>query len=76
MQKWVEQLKLFFEAYGEIDKENYLEMVVLRLEGLCKTILRKANEGDLAFQKMVAEGHVEHYQNEVKFILTHGNEWI
>jgi thiamine kinase-like enzyme len=70
-----QRVKLFFEAYGEPIEENYLEMVVLRLEGLCKTIERKAREGDLAFQKMVAEGHVEHYQNEVKFIREHGHEW-
>lgn len=70
-----QRVKLFFEAYGETVEENYLEMVVLRLEGMCKTISRKASEGDLAFQKMLAEGHVEHYQNEVKFILEHGHEW-
>ncbi|WP_142827985.1 phosphotransferase [Planococcus soli] len=70
-----QRVKLFFEAYGEAVAENYLEMVVLRLEGLCKTIVRKASEGDLAFQKMITEGHVEHYQNEVKFILEHAHEW-
>lgn len=70
-----QRVELFFEAYGEPMDENYLKMVVLRLEGLCKTIIRKANEGDIAFQKMVAEGHVEHYENEINFILKHGHEW-
>jgi thiamine kinase-like enzyme len=68
--------KLFFDTYGEVFEEDYLEMVLLRLEGLCKTITRKASEGDLAFQKMIDEGHLEHYQNDIKFITEHRNEWI
>lgn len=71
-----QRVKLFFDSYGmEID-EQIIEMVLLRLEGLCKTIARKADEGDLAFQKMISEGHTEHYQNEMKFIREHGKEWI
>ncbi|MGE6370815.1 phosphotransferase [Planococcus kocurii] len=70
------RIKFFFESYGEDIEETFLEMVLLRLEGLCETIARKANEGDLAFQKMILEGHVEHYQKEVKFIREYGHEWI
>jgi len=57
-------------------EEDFLEMVLLRLQGLCKTIERKAKEGDSAFQKMIDEGHLEHYQNDIKFIREHGKEWI
>lgn len=67
---------MFFESYGEGIEEDYLEMVLLRLEGLCKTITRKASEGDHAFQKMIAEGHLQHYQNDIKFIREHAKEWI
>ncbi|MBU8878837.1 aminoglycoside phosphotransferase family protein [Bacillus sp. FJAT-29790] len=67
---------LFFESYGEGIEDDYLEMVLLRLEGLCKTIERKASEGDIAFQKMIDEGHLEHYQNDIKFIREHGQDWI
>ncbi|GMG73178.1 MULTISPECIES: phosphotransferase [Priestia] len=70
------RVKLFFESYGEELQEGYLEMVLLRLEGLCKTITRKASEGDIAFQKMIDEGHLEHYQNDIKFIYEHTKEWI
>ncbi|MED3893699.1 phosphotransferase [Priestia aryabhattai] len=70
------RVKLFFESYGEELQEGYLEMVLLRLEGLCKTITRKANDGDIAFQKMIDEGHLEHYQNDIKFIYEHRKEWI
>ncbi|WP_050180475.1 aminoglycoside phosphotransferase family protein [Domibacillus robiginosus] len=70
------RLTLFFETYGEEMPQNFWEMVVLRLEGLCKTIIRKANEGDSAFQKMMDEGHLTHYQNDITFIRKHGKEWI
>ena len=65
----------FFDAYGEGIAENYIEMILLRLEGLCKTITRRASEGDLAFQKMVEQGHLEHYQNDMTFISEHRKEW-
>lgn len=70
------RVELFFEGYGKEFEESYLEMVLLRLEGLCNTIRRKASEGDFAFQKMIDEGHLEHYQNDIKFIADHQNEWI
>jgi len=70
-----QRIKLFFEAYGKKFEEDYLEMVLLRLEGLCKTITRKASEGDIAFQKMIDEGHLEHYQKDINFIRANRNEW-
>ncbi|MEK4244530.1 phosphotransferase [Psychrobacillus sp. FSL K6-2684] len=72
-----QRVKLFFESYGiEGMEKGFLEMVLLRVEGLCKTIQRKAKEGDMAFQKMIDEGHYEHYQKELEFIREHGKEWI
>ncbi|MBP3951705.1 phosphotransferase [Bacillus suaedae] len=71
-----QRVTLFFEAYGiEGMKENYLEMVLLRLDGLCKYMIRRASEGDMAFQKMIDEGHHEHYQRDIDFIRKHGKEW-
>lgn len=71
-----QRVRLFFESYGEVIEEDFLEVVLLRLEGLCKTMTRKASEGDLAFQKMIDEGHLEHYRNDITFIREHGQEWI
>ncbi|GLC89749.1 aminoglycoside phosphotransferase family protein [Lysinibacillus piscis] len=71
-----QRIKLFFESYGQEITEDYLEMVLLRLEGLCQTIKRKASEGDSAFQKMIDEGHLEHYEADIKFIHRHRGEWI
>lgn len=37
---------------------------------------RKASDGDIAFQKMIDEGHLEHYQKDIKFIHEHRKEWV
>jgi len=72
-----QRVKLFFESYGMEELiEDFIEMVLLRLEGLCKYMIRKAGEGDIAFQKMMNKGELEHYHNDIKFIREHGKEWI
>ncbi|KIL12666.1 hypothetical protein B4127_0927 [Bacillus pumilus] len=53
-----------------------MDMVLLRLKGLCQYMKRKASEGDIAFQKMIHEGHLEHYQKDIQFIHEHRKEWI
>ena len=69
------RVQLFNSAYGE-SFDDSLEMVVLRLEGLCKTMRRKAEEGVPAFQKMIKEGHLEHYQQDIQFVRKHKHEWM
>lgn len=71
-----QRVQLFFESYGEEMNEDYLDMLLLRIEGLCKTIIRKAQEGDINFEKMIKDGHLEHYQKDMNFIRKHGKEWI
>lgn len=70
-----ERVRLFFEGYGEEVNPDFLEMVLLRLKGLCRIIERKASEGDLAFQKMIDEGHLDHYLEDIDFIRSHRNDW-
>ncbi|MDQ0208677.1 phosphotransferase [Alkalicoccobacillus murimartini] len=72
-----ERITLFFEAYGmkDLDKD-FLEMVLLRIECLCTYMIKKASEGDAAFQKMIDEGHLIHYKKDLEFIREHGHEWI
>ncbi|MGR3763103.1 phosphotransferase [Rossellomorea sp. NS-SX7] len=71
-----QRVALFLESYGKEMEEDYVDMVLLRLEGLCSTIKRKADEGDLAFQKMMEEGHLEHYKKDIEFIRKYGKEWV
>ncbi|WP_460270241.1 phosphotransferase [Bacillus sp. NEAU-Y102] len=70
-----ERVKLFVQSYGKNMDEDYLGMVLLRLEGLCTYMKRKAQEGDLNFQRMIDEGHLEHYEKDMKFIRNHRAEW-
>ncbi|BCB02573.1 phosphotransferase [Bacillus sp. KH172YL63] len=71
-----QRIEVFFEAYGMEGIENgFVEMVIRRLEGLCHYMKRKAAEGDSAFQKMIEEGHYDHYQKDIAFIRQNGNDW-
>ncbi|PYZ93390.1 aminoglycoside phosphotransferase [Salipaludibacillus keqinensis] len=69
------RIQLFFDSYGMDIPPNLLDVVILRLEGLCKTIKRNASEGNQAFQKMIEEGHVRHYQEDISFIREYGSDW-
>ena len=70
------RVQLFFDSYGEELAEDYLDLVLLRIEALGKTITSKARAGDPAFQQMIREGHLEHYQKDLAFIKEHRNEWM
>ncbi|MRX73935.1 phosphotransferase [Bacillus lacus] len=71
------RIELFFETYNLKGIESgFLEMVLLRIQGLCKTMQRKADEGELAFQKMIDEGHYEHYQKDLQFLREYGKDWM
>lgn len=66
----------FFNAYGMNQPDDVIEQVVFRLETLCNTLTEKAAGGDEAFMKMIEEGHLAHYQDEIRFIQRYGHEWI
>ncbi|MCA1054007.1 phosphotransferase [Rossellomorea aquimaris] len=70
------RIHLFFKAYGINKDKGVIDMVILRLEGILKTIQRKACEGDPAFQRMIEEGHLEHYREDIAFIQKHGHDWV
>ncbi len=69
------RLSLFLDSYGETIEGDCIDMVLLRLEGLCKTISRKAGEGNPAYRKMLDEGHLAHYQKDMAFISEHRDDW-
>ncbi|WP_027953916.1 phosphotransferase [Halobacillus kuroshimensis] len=72
-----QRIELFFNAYHleKLDKD-LMKLVVLRLQALCETMTRKASEGDRAFQGMIKEGHLDHYQKDIAFIQTYGHAWV
>ncbi|MFB1082595.1 phosphotransferase enzyme family protein [Jeotgalibacillus sp. JSM ZJ347] len=61
------RIGVFAEAYGK-EFEHILDVVIQRLEALCLLIDAKAEAGDPAFQKMKAEGHIEHYRKDIRYL--------
>ncbi|HEV2656738.1 MAG TPA: aminoglycoside phosphotransferase family protein [Ktedonobacteraceae bacterium] len=60
------RLKLFCSAYGLTQPRAVLDMLEPRLQAMCTTIIELATSGNAAFQRMLAEGHLQHYQQEIK----------
>ncbi|WP_245947930.1 aminoglycoside phosphotransferase family protein [Paenibacillus sambharensis] len=71
----IRKIRLFFEAYGIPVPSNLQEWIIERLMVLCETIKKFAANGNQAFQKMIDEGHLAHYESEVHFIRDHFGEW-
>ena len=58
------RIRLFCDTYG-ITAREVLALVVPRLEQMCATIRDSAAAGSIAFQRMLEEGHLEHYRHEI-----------
>ena len=67
------RLQLFCDSYG-ISARTVLEMVGPRVQALRNTIIERAAEGNSAFQKILAEGHLEHYERELADLHYHRAE--
>ncbi|MDR6551948.1 aminoglycoside phosphotransferase family protein [Paenibacillus qinlingensis] len=70
------RIQLFFESYGIPVPANLQQWIIQRLIVLCDTLRNGAAEGNLAFQKMVDEGHLAHYEREIHFVTEHFKDWI
>jgi Phosphotransferase enzyme family len=60
------RLKLFCSAYGLAQPRAVLDMLEPRLQAMCATIIESAAAGNASFQRMLAEGHLQHYQREIE----------
>jgi len=69
------RIHLFFESYGVPVPNNLQEWVVERLNVLCETMKNFAVNGNQAFQKMIDEGQLTHYENEIRFVKDHFEDW-
>jgi hypothetical protein len=59
-----ERFQLFCDAYG-IAAREVLALVEPRLQTLCALMIEQAHAGNVAFQQMIAEGHLAHYRREL-----------
>lgn len=62
--KQARRLRLFCDTY-RIGIGEVLAMVEPRLQAMCRTLVERAGKGDVAFQKMIEEGHLAHYRQEL-----------
>ncbi|WP_040952051.1 aminoglycoside phosphotransferase family protein [Gorillibacterium massiliense] len=69
------RIELFFNSYGIQEPSDLKMWVISRIHSMCKTLSDRAANGDTAFIRLVEEGHLAHYRNEVKFLDLHFNEW-
>ncbi|AIQ59122.1 aminoglycoside phosphotransferase [Paenibacillus borealis] len=70
-----QRIQLFFEAYGIPVPNDLHTWIIERLTVLCGTLKNGAASGNAAFIKMVEEGHLAHYEHEIRFIAGHYAEW-
>ncbi|REE57467.1 phosphotransferase family enzyme [Paenibacillus taihuensis] len=70
------RIPLFFDSYGIPCPSDLRDWIIKRLTALCNTLRNGAAEGNEAFRKMVDEGHLAHYENEIKFVDKHYDEWL
>ncbi|KJB89348.1 aminoglycoside phosphotransferase [Paenibacillus sp. E194] len=70
------RIHLFFEAYGIPVPNDLRRWIIERLTALCHTLRTGAADGNPAFQKMVEEGHLAHYESEIQFVSDHFDEWV
>ncbi|MGG4402823.1 phosphotransferase [Paenibacillus sp. FSL H7-0942] len=71
-----ERIALFMATYGLSVPADLKDWVISRIRFMCKTLTDRAADGDVAFMKMVEEGHLAHYEKEVIFLENHWDEWV
>ncbi len=70
------RISLFLKSYGMEAPLKLKEWTISRIEVLCNTLTTGALSGNTAYQKMIDEGHLEHYKREIIFLKEHFNDWL
>jgi hypothetical protein len=61
---------------GQISVATLEPWLQKRLDVLCRTLMDGAAQGNIAYQRMIDEGHVAHYQREMAFLREHYRDWL
>jgi hypothetical protein len=70
----VRRLRLLGTAY-DLPTDDLLPTVARRLEAVCALLIERAEAGDDTYQRLITEGHLDHYRREVAFVRGHASEW-
>ncbi len=76
--RWqVHRLHLFCTAYGQLSPiDTILATVGERLQAMCDTISNGAAAHNLAYQRLLSEGHLDFYQHEISALQEHSAQLI
>ncbi len=69
------RIDLFFKSYGLAVPIDLKQWVISRMKLMCTTLSERAESGDMAFVRLVEEGHLGHYLSEVSFLEQHFDDW-
>lgn len=70
------RISLFFKSYGISQPNDIKSWTIRRIKTLCNTLTQGAAQGNKAYQKMIEEGHVSHYEKEIIFLQEHFEDWL
>jgi hypothetical protein len=62
------RLRLIVDSYGLVDRSDFLQQIILRIEASRNGILLRAAEGDEVFKSLQQEGHTEEMQRAIDFV--------
>jgi len=62
------RLKQIVDSYGFEDREDFVQLIVARIESSRDGIISRASEGDQAFMNLQREGHAEEMQRTIEFV--------
>ena len=69
------RLRLLCDAYGLVDRDDFLALVALRMQASIDGIETFAQRGEAAFVRMIADGHVARMRTDQAVLETHTDEW-
>lgn len=69
------RIERFFQSYGMNVPGDLKDWVISRIQAMCTTLSDRAASGDPAFLKLVEEGHLAHYEKEIRFLEEHFEDW-
>jgi hypothetical protein len=61
-------MRTFLQAYGDLDSDGFIDLVIERVTGLRDDILARAAAGDPGVERHLAEDHVGSYNADLDWI--------
>jgi aminoglycoside phosphotransferase (APT) family kinase protein len=67
------RLRLLLDAYGLNDRTGFIDQVIDRIGYNRAIMMRKATEGDRAYQSLIQQGHLAGMEEALAFLTENGN---